>query len=257
MSRPRFYVPPGTLNGPEAFLGDQLAHRIVRVLRLAPGDRVYLFDGTGLEVEAVITDVARHQVRARVLAAYRPHTEPKAQVVLHQALIASDRFEWVLEKGTELGVAGFAPLICARNTVRLPTNRRSLERKLQRWRAVVTAAAEQSHRTVPPIVTSPVTFAQALARTGDRAVVAWERSKSPASSLLPTLLFRDQRPITLLVGPEGGLTDEEAAAAEEAGAALVSLGPRVLRAETAAVVMAALILYHLGELSPSRPASPA
>lgn len=244
MSAHRFFVPPETLASSEITLGRDLAHRVGRVLRLQVGDRISLLNGLGREVEAEILSISRDAVRARALAVTCPKTEPRLHLVLYQALLPSDRFEWVLEKGTEIGVARFVPLVTTRCTARPPAG--DLARRRGRWQAVVRAAAEQSHRALLPEVTAPATLQEALGDLSGSGLLAWEESRRPLKSALPELATGDA--LALFVGPEGGFTFEEAEAAHAAGLTVVSLGPRILRAETAGPILAALALYAAGEL---------
>lgn len=256
MPRHRFFVPPGTLAGGDIALGPALAHRIGRVLRLAAGDRIYLFDGSGREVEAEVAAVTRGGVRATPVAERYPDTEPGAHVTLCQALLPGDRFEWVLEKGTELGVGRFVPLLCERGTAR-PAAGRGGERKLERWRAVVRSAAEQSRRVRLPAIDEPTSLPTCLDAVEGPAIVAWEQATAPLDPALAAATASGCRTLWLFVGPEGGFTEAEAALAADQGAHLVSLGRRILRSETAGIVLAALALHHCGELEPSAPAAPA
>jgi len=249
----RFFAPPGTLAGSHILLTGALAHRIVRVLRLPPGAQVALFDGSGVEVRARIAGITRDQVEVEVISRTYPLMEPPVHLTLCQALLPSDRFDWVLEKGSEMGVARFVPLITARCTAKPPVPGAATERKRERWQAVAVAGAELSGRVAAPEVAAPLSLAQALGALEGPAVLAWEESSTPIKPVLAELAAEKVGRLTLLVGPAGGLTREEAGAAQEAGARVVSLGPRVMRAETAAIVFAALCLHELGGFDPVAP----
>jgi len=255
VSRHRFFVEPGALSRSTICLRGDLAHRLGHVLRLAPGDLIYLLDGSGCEVTAEVTELQPSRVLARPLGTSFPETEPHTAVTLCPALLPTERFEWVLEKGTELGVSRFLPLLAERNTALPSRDKRANERKRERWQVIVRAAAEQSHRTRLPVVEAPVTLAAALESAATPVIMAWESStESVARALAPLGGSTDS--VTLIVGPEGGFTDQEAAMAEGRGVSLVSLGPRVLRAETAAIALATLVLYACGDLESAAPASP-
>jgi 16S rRNA (uracil1498-N3)-methyltransferase len=214
------------------------AHQIARVLRLQPGERVMVLDNAGWQYEAELVAVGR-QVTA-VLHAKQPSTnEPTSQLTLYQALLKRDNFEWVLQKGTEIGVTRFVPLITAR-TVAHPPN------KSDRWQRILTEAAEQSRRGRIPELAAPLRLEDAYhqATKSDIALLPWEG----ATGETITTALAGKRPSTsaILIGPEGGWTDEEVANGRAHGITPVTLGPRILRAETAAIVSAALIL-HLTE----------
>ncbi len=247
----RFYVSPGVLAGSSIHLSGALAHRIARVLRLAVGDEVALFDGSGVEVRARLTAFGRDLVEAEAVERAHPSIEPPVSITLCQALLPSDRFEWVLEKGAEMGVSRFVPLLTERCTARPPAPGSAAERKLERWRSVAVAGAELSGRVVAPEVVAPQTLAQALGRLEGPAVMAWEEATSSIKPALADIASAGLKALTLIVGPAGGLTVAEASLAAEAGARVVSLGPRIMRAETAAIVFTALCLHELGGLLPS------
>lgn len=247
----RFYVSSGVLAGPSIHLSGPLAHRIARVLRLAVGDEIALFDGSGVEVRARLTAFSRDMVEATVIDRTYPDIEPPVSITLCQALLPSDRFEWVLEKGAEMGVSRFVPLLTERCTARPPAPGAATERKLERWRAVAVAGAELSGRVVAPDVVAPQGLAEALAGLDGPAVMAWEEAASPIKPVLADLAAGGIKTLALIVGPAGGLTAAEAGLAAEAGARVVSLGPRVMRAETAAIVFTALCLHELGGFLPA------
>ncbi|MHB0877058.1 MAG: 16S rRNA (uracil(1498)-N(3))-methyltransferase [Anaerolineae bacterium] len=248
MSARRFFVPPGTLEAEPIRLGPDLAHRAAHVLRLSLGDRVSLFDGSGREAEVELTALARDHADARLLSLSAPDSEPTVSVTLCQALLPSDRFDWVLEKATELGVARFVPLVTARGTAKAEGRGPAAERKQRHWGTVVQAAAEQSGRVRVPEVSAPVTLKDLLPQLPLPAIVAWEESYAPLRPAWAALRLSAPAALCLVVGPEGGLAPEEVRALAGAGATVVSLGPRVLRSETAGVVLAALALYELGAM---------
>ena len=241
----RFFVKPSLLAGDEAVLPGPLAHQLLRVLRLRPGARIVLLDGEGEECEAEITALYAEQARARILAR-RPATgEPTRQVTLYQAVLKGPRFEWVLQKGTELGVAAFVPILASR-CVAVP---RDVDVKLVRWQAIVREAAEQAGRGRLPHVAAPLPFAAACASAKEkRAFLAWEGEKT--TSLRRALAeLKDPQGSTwaLFIGPEGGFSAEEVALAQGYGIRPVGLGPRTLRAETASLAALAALFFALGE----------
>lgn len=258
MTRHRFFVPPQSLQeGPIVRLGNDLAHRIGKVLRLREGDTIFLLDGTGMEARAELLSLARDQMTAKIVSRHDLQTEPALKVILYQALIATDRFEWVLEKGTELGVSRFVPLLCDRNTTRLPSGASRLRHKMQRWKTIVRSAAEQSHRATLPALSEPADFAQIMRAAPNPAILAWEQSSGSLLSLMNSPKIAGSATLSIFIGPEGGFTEAEAALAMEAGTHVISLGPRVLRSETAALLLAGLALYSRGDLEANAPASPA
>jgi len=244
----RFFVPPGSLpaggQGREVSLGGELAHRLARVLRLAPGDRVVLADGSGREFEVELTAVSQRSVSAVVVAEAVAPPEPALELVLYQSLIRGQRFELVLEKGTELGVSRFVPLVSERSQVR-PERESG---RAERWRRIVLEAAEQCGRGRPPTVEPPSSLSEALAAAPGLRLLPWEGER--AQGLRSLLRGPGERPaaVSLFIGPEGGFSQEEVEVARKHGAAVVTLGRRILRSETAGIVAAALVMHELGEL---------
>ncbi len=152
-----------------------------------------------------------------------------------------------------MGVTRFVPLLTERCTAKPPAPGAATERKRARWQAVAVAGSELSGRVVAPEVAAPMSLSDALAALDGTAVMAWEESTAPVRPVLAGLASQGIDSLTLLVGPAGGLTPEEARSAREAGVRVVSLRPRVMRAETAAIVFTALCLHELGGFEPPAP----
>ena len=250
----RFFVDPALLGGERVALTGAQAHQISRVLRLKVGDRVVLLDGAGREYVVRLDEVRSSAVTGVVEAALTSRPEPSLILTLYQALVPRDRFETVLQKGTEVGISRFVPTWCERSIV--PGGERIDEKRLERWRRIVTEAAEQCERGIVPEVRPPIRFADALAHavaTGP-TLVAWERERERSVQAgLREALAGGTRSLGLMVGPEGGFTSIEISVARDAEALTVSLGPRILRTETAGPILAALALYDAGDLVPVLP----
>jgi 16S rRNA (uracil1498-N3)-methyltransferase len=235
----RFFVESDQIEADEVRFAEDQAHQLRSVLRLRAGDQVRVFDGLLARDRVVeLIDV----VRGRIVGELPQAPEPRTRLVVYPALLQRDKFEPVLQKLTELGAAAVAPVITARGLVRDAPD----ERRAVRWRAIVREAAEQCGRGVVPELRAAVRFADAIGIAEGTRLVAYERERH--LSLRAALLERPTA-VSLFVGPEGGYTSEEADYARSAGAQLITLGPRVLRTETASPVLAALVLYELGDLS--------
>ncbi len=238
---PRFFVDtplaqPGELTLPPG------AARHVQVLRLQPGDALTLFDGSGPEWRAEVTAMGRSEVRVRLLEAVTPQRELARQITLAVVMPANDRMDFLVEKATELGAAEIQPLMGERSVLRLTGER--ADKKRSHWQGVAQAAAEQSGRTVPLRVAPVLALSAWLAALPAPTEDEWRGVLSPrAAQPLPGAAASR---VTLLSGPEGGLSDAEVVAAEGRGFAPVSLGPRILRADTAP--LAVLSWLALGEL---------
>ncbi len=238
----RFFVPPEALGHDRVHLADaDLARQLGRVLRLRPGDRVLLLDGVGLQYEVALTEIGREHVAGDVLARGLAGGEPEVALTMYLALLRAERFEWALQKSVELGAARIVPVRFARS---LP-NERADARKLERWRRILREAAEQACRGRLPEIASPLDFAAACAEaaTAELRLILWEGVAPP----LATLLRAAPHPlstIALFSGPEGGITETELTSADAHGIMRVSLGSRILRAETAPLAAAAAIFYQ-------------
>ena len=247
MSANRFFVSESGFEGDFVRLSAEQAHQVCHVLRLRVGDAIIVLDGTGTEYDVKLTAASGRDAVGQIMGKREAMGEPKVQITLFQSLLTREKFEWVLQKGTEVGVSRFVPVQTERTLLRA----RQIDRKkMARWQKIVTEAAEQSHRGRIPQIETPVTFAQALSQLGDfdRALIA---STSSQTKTLPDALAESATPptsVAILIGPEGGFSDAETAQACENGAIPVNLGPRILRTETAAIVLPALVLFELGEM---------
>ena len=242
----RFFVPPGSLRARNVTLGPELAHRLGRVLRLKRGDRVLLSEGGTREYEVQLTGVSPYAITGVVLAEREARAEPELALVLYQSLIRANRFDLVLEKGTEIGVSRFVPVVAARSLVQgdgEPATARG-----ERWRRIVVEAAEQSGRGRPPSVQAPVTLEQAMDQAHGLKLMPFEGERSRGLGAYLKALTGRPETVSMFIGPEGGFEDGEVELARESGAEIVSLGPRVLRSETAGIVASTLVLDALGEL---------
>lgn len=245
----RFFVPPELLAQETVRLTGGLAHQIHNVLRMQPGQQVTLLDNSGWEYTVGLTAVSTKEVQGQVLGRSVKANEPRTKITLYQSVLKGSRFEWALQKGTELGVSEFVPVIASRCIVQ---NLADAEAKFPRWQRVILEAAEQCGRAKFPALLPAVMFAAACERAGDGkglALMPWEEE----TTFSLKWVLRPQgaeRPfnISLLVGPEGGFTAEEAALAGDYGIRPVTLGPRILRAETAGIVAAAAVFYEMGDL---------
>lgn len=274
MSAGRFYIDPGRFEpgqesdgypGPGTRVrivgGD--AHHIRDVLRLRARDVIVVFDGRGCDYRVELDRVGPESVDGHVVEVLPTQTEPSTRVTLVQCLPKGSRMDYIVEKCSELGVACFVPVESERS------QRRGVgDARQARWQRLAAAAAAQCGRAVVPEVRRPCGLLDALrwfraAHPGAPILVPWEAES--AISLRRALWSACPswgdcsgaqpagRAACVVVGPEGGLTQDEVRSARALGAVTVSLGPRVLRSDTAAVVACSLVLYHLGELGPRPP----
>ncbi len=221
--------------------------RHVQVLRLQPGDTVTLFDGRGGEYEASITRMGRSNVDVTVGAHHAVEREAAVAVHLALGIPANERMDWLIEKATELGVAGITPLMSERSVLRLSGER--AEKKRAHWQAIAVAACEQCGRNRVPQVAVPQSFdawlraAAPVTATSLRCVLSLHSEARALSALHESLhrIARSGGAVHLLSGPEGGLSPAEEQAVRDAGWLPLTLGPRTLRAETAPLATLAAI----------------
>ena len=224
---PRFHVHlPLALQN--AFRLPENTVRHIQVLRLNAGDAVILFNGTGSDFDAVLEEVGRRHALCRIIAQRQPENESPLRITLAQAVSSAEHMDYTIQKSVELGVARIQPVISTRSAARLSAER--TEKRTRRWQDIAISACEQSGRSIIPEVLPPLPFTEYLrqAHTGLRLIASLNRAQTLAAIAPPP------EKAVLLAGPEGGWTAEEEAAAAAAGFTAVSLGPRVLRTETAA-----------------------
>ena len=283
----RFFVDTGAIHGRDVLLEDgELAHQIGTVLRLRPGEKITLLDNTGWQYVVALHTVERGRVAGTVERKELAGGEPRTKLTLYVGLMRPERFEWVLQKGTELGVSSFVPLICERSTIadadELSAN------KLERWNRIMREAAEQSRRGKLPRLAPALFLPAACDQAAQRgtALLLWEGGGVPAlrsvlrkaegqadketsrqadkqmqhlptalAPLLPVSLSQASpaaapHPFSVAIfsGPEGGFSASEFETALRYDMIAVTLGPRTLRAETAPIVATAAILYEMGDL---------
>jgi 16S rRNA (uracil1498-N3)-methyltransferase len=254
MTRRRFYAPPSafTTDPGNVNLAADEARHLRDVLRLRPGDEVYVFDGTGKEFRCSVEESRRDSAQLKIIDEVDPaRPESPLQLTLAVALLKGEKFDLVVQKATELGVARIMPIATTHADIRLRDESDAVKR-VARWQRIALEAAKQSGRAAVPEVDSPVSFESLV-------------QSAPADTTLVRLMFseRDGRSLsevtekfpgnvsslTALVGSEGGWTDEEIASARDAGWIIVTLGGRTLRAETAAIAVTTLIQHLYGDLS--------
>jgi 16S rRNA (uracil1498-N3)-methyltransferase len=228
MPVPRIHVDQPLAPGMALALGDN-ATRHVQVLRLQPGDALTLFDGTGGEWAGEVSAITRREVRVRPLRFDAIERELPRAVTLALGMPANERMDALIEKATELGVACIEPLVCERSVLRVAGER--AQRKAAHWRAVAIAACEQCGRNRVPAIAEPMALTEWLTTQADAKAQRLLLSTGAAAPWPPP--SSHTAAVTILSGPEGGLTAAEEAAATQAGFVAYSLGPRVLRADTA------------------------
>lgn len=241
----RFFVSPAAIAQDRVTFDNALSHQLCHVLRMRPGMHITVLDNSGTEYEVELIAVEPSGTVGRVCAKQMAQTEPEVHLTLYQCVLKGDKFEWVLQKGTELGVNAFVPVISERTIVQDPSD---VEKKRSRWERIIAAAAGQSRRGRLPVLGAPLSLDKALQQSSDAhtvTLIPWENAH--AQSLSDVLRIHELPPpyIGLFIGPEGGFDVGEIASARQYGLPIVTLGLRILRAETAAIVATALIMYEM------------
>ena len=255
VSMQRFFIPSDWIEEDRVSLEGSLVHQLSRVLRLKPDDRIIVLDDSGWEQEVVLVRFGTDRVLGHVVEKRLSSGEPRTKISLYQSVLKGQRFEFVLQKGTELGVVEFVPMIAARCIM---SGLDDVSRKAERWQRIVLEAAEQAGRGRLPRLRSALLFPRACNRArrqGGMSLIPWEEEcQRSLKRLFNDASDGEEQPdirpfsVNLFIGPEGGFSSEEIEMALGYGLVPVSLGPRVLRAETAGLAAVSAILYELGDM---------
>lgn len=203
------------------------ARHIALSLRMKPGDALTVCDGEGTDFECTIASIIPQRVELSVVRKVPTRSEPSVRVTLYQGVPKSDKFDTVVQKAVELGVSAVVPVMMSRCVSR--PDAKSMEKKCARWQKIAAEAAKQSGRGIVPQVLPCISYAEALRTAGGQKILFYECGGAP----LTELISADAKEISLFIGPEGGISGQELEAAVAAGAQTATLGPRILRTETA------------------------
>ena len=243
MTRRRFHAPPNAFNDQTVTLGTDEARHLRDVLRLKAGDEVYVFDGRGREFRCNIVSTKRDVAELHIEAEVEP-AKPESQLQLNLcvALLKGEKFDLVVQKATELGVRKVTPLITRYADIHL-RDESDAAKRVSRWQRIALEAAKQSGRAFVPEISTPVAFDSVTA--GGLGVMFSERG----GETLKSLIEHAPSHVTALVGSEGGWSDEEIESARARNFHVITLGGRILRAETAAITVAVLLQHLFGDLN--------
>lgn len=229
--------------GSEVVLGDEQARHVHKVLRLTAGHPVILFNGDGHDYSADLTLVSANQVVARVQAKQTNPGESPLRITLYQALLKSDKMEWVLQKATELGVHAVVPVVSEFSDVKIKPER--WPQKEQRWKRIIVSACTQSERAFIPHLRPPQTLEQ-IDLDGALSLVLHPHPQD-GSLFARQSMAEPPKHINVLVGPEGGFSDQDIRTLTNKGARCIRLGPRIMRAETAPIAILAVLQQLCGD----------
>ncbi|WP_322924504.1 16S rRNA (uracil(1498)-N(3))-methyltransferase [Paenibacillus campi] len=253
----RYFVPAAQFSEHEVTITGEDARHIIKVMRSEEGDSFIACDGQQLDVLAMIETMVDGVVTARIVERLQQSSEAKVQVTIAQSLPKGDKMETVIQKCTELGAAAFVPFLSARTVVQYDA--RKEEKRLQRWSKIAKEAAEQSHRSRIPTIAHALSWKQLLASLAQYDLICFCYEKENGSQLRDVLQpfaaglserESGEQParVLVVVGPEGGFTEQEVEIAEQHGAVSTGLGRRILRTETAAMTALACLMYETGEM---------
>lgn len=244
---PHFFVGPEAVQGERVVLDAEDSHHLLRVLRARPGEPFAAVAGATV-YRAVLAGAEGGRAVGQIVGAQPGAGEPPVYITLYQGLTKGDKLEFIVQKATELGAAAVVPVRCQRAVVQLDAARAA--ERVTRWQRIAREAAQQCRRGAVPVVGPVLDWAPAAgaAQQHDLALVLWEEATGGTGLRAALAAAPAARRIALYVGPEGGLTAPEVAAATAAGAVTVHLGPRILRTETAGLAALAAILFERGDL---------
>jgi len=254
---PHFFVSPEDIKGNEVLITGGEARHIITVLRKRKGDKIDIFDGYGNEFRVRILEIDRPtglpRVKGEIINQKIRKTEPKLRITLFQSIPKGNRLEFIIQKATEVGISEIVPITTERTIVRL--DYKKIKQRTLRWQKIAQEAAKQSRRSAIPKVGPVLDFSQALkefsARKFPMGIIAWEmEDKNRLRDVLTSSVGGgiSELPLAIFIGPEGGFTAEEVEEAKEKGVVPVSLGSRILRTETAGLVVAIVALYESRDL---------
>lgn len=230
----RFYISEQLAEGASFKCPKDLAHQLANVLRLKTGDEVTFFDGSGYDFRSRVEEIKKKECSLRIIDSFVPNREPKRKVILFQSLIKKEKFELVLQKGTEVGVSEFVPVIAERSA------KRGFD--LSRGQKIIKEAAEQAGRAFVPTLRDPMVFERAIDFTSHRGYQTFFASFE-ARPEERVAAYPSKYQVALFIGPEGGWTEREIEKARTAGYLVITLGKLTLRSETASIVAAYQLLH--------------
>ena len=243
----RFFVAQDNIDRNKVSIEGDVARQISKVLRLSKGDLITIMDGSGCEFLVTLDFIDPRKVFGTVVKQAKALGEPRFPITLYQGILKGNKFDTVVQKGTELGVTSFVPVLCERSIPR--GTLASFDRKLDRYKSIAREASELSYRGIVPFISQTLLLEDAFRQSLVVRIIPWEQEKviGMIDHLEKKLDY--SQGISLFIGPEGGFTEYEIQAAIMHGLSTVSLGKRILRAETASLAALVLVLSYLGEFN--------
>jgi len=238
-----FFIDPQHIQEASILFPSDVSHQMVRVLRLKMDATVMVLDNHGHQYEVRLRELDAHQCIGEIMQTLKIETEPETRIHLMVAMTQREKFEWILQKSCEIGVHQITPIMSERS-IQIAAS--DFQKKKERWERILKEAAEQSRRGLIPILNDPVQIQAAFHDLAPIRLIAWENEQN--RHLDDIFINQESAEISLLIGPEGGFSEQEIQAAQSLGWVPFSLGKRILRMETAVIVACALILHKSGDI---------
>lgn len=241
MSQNRIYFPNSLELNSVLELPSEISHKLIKVIRSKIGDSILMFDGGNKEATCIITEVNKKTVVVRVDNVYDKNKESNINIHLYQSIAKSDKMDFIIQKATELGAVSITPIISERTVVKLKSDK--IDSKMEHWQKVAISACEQSGRNFVPKVNNPIKLSNISFDKKSISVTLDPTANSTIKKLPKNSNY------SVFIGPEGGFSDAEVKLLKTLGSQRISLGPRILRAETAALTTIAALQLEFGDLS--------
>ena len=243
----RFFIKSIIKKTKQVIIPENLRHQLINVLRLSVGDKITLFDNSGWEYITELKEIKKDNLIGFIIEKQKNSSEPTIKITLYQPILKSDKFEFILQKGTELGVTNFVPIFCDRSIKRWNDDQ-ILTKKYPRWKKIITEASEQCQRGIIPELNKPLDFTKAITYPNKNMskFIALTGNKNSKLKQIPQSNINME--IGLFTGPEGGFTKEEIELSKANSIKPISLGNSILRAETATIILITAILIKFDEI---------
>lgn len=246
----RFFIKQTDITSNIINISGEDVNHIKNVLRLKCGNNIVLNDCTGNDYLVEIIKFEENCVSTRIINSYKSETEPQIDIILYQGLPKSDKMDLIIQKSIELGITKIVPVITERTIVKVE-DKKSLENKVKRWQRIALEAAKQCNRGIIPQIEYPISYKRALELTkeSELSFIPYEKESSNNLRKYMEQAKKDGlKNISVIIGPEGGFTEKEVNEAVLVGVNPVTLGPRILRTETAGIAILSILMYELGDV---------
>jgi 16S rRNA (uracil1498-N3)-methyltransferase len=243
----RFFITPESVSENEILITGEDVKHIINVLRMKKSEEAVLCDGEGNDYYCTLEQFDKSFVKALIKQKQQNNAEPLIDVTLFQGIAKGDKMDFIIQKNVEMGVKTIVPVITSRTIVKL-FDKKDIEAKVQRWQRIALEAAKQCGRGIIPIVKTPISLMKAYenSKNFELNIMPYEKEKS--TSLREVITGKRPKSIAIYIGPEGGFSEEEASQALLCGLKCVTLGERILRTETCALVLMSILMYEMGDV---------